>query len=65
MKVRDLLKQLAAHGWVVVRQTGSHRQLRHPHIPGTVTVAGTPSDDVHPKTLARSLKAAGLRKEDL
>jgi predicted RNA binding protein YcfA (HicA-like mRNA interferase family) len=30
MKVRDLLKQLHADGWYLARQTGSHRQFRHP-----------------------------------
>jgi predicted RNA binding protein YcfA (HicA-like mRNA interferase family) len=40
VKVRDLLKRLADDGWTVVRQRGSHRQLRHSTKPNTVTVAG-------------------------
>lgn len=60
MKVKEVLKRLRTDGWVIVRSTGSHRQLQHPTKPGTVTVAGKPSMDVHPKTLATIWKQAGL-----
>jgi predicted RNA binding protein YcfA (HicA-like mRNA interferase family) len=63
MKVRQILKQLKKDGWVEVRQRGSHRQFQHPTKPGTVTVAGMSSDDVHPKTLASILRQAGLQKD--
>jgi predicted RNA binding protein YcfA (HicA-like mRNA interferase family) len=33
MKVRDLLKQLNDDGWYVSRQSGSHRQFKHPNKP--------------------------------
>jgi len=46
---------------VIVEQKGSHRQFKHPAKPGRVTVAGYPSDDVHPKTLNTVLKQAGLK----
>jgi predicted RNA binding protein YcfA (HicA-like mRNA interferase family) len=52
MNVREVLKRLDRDGWVVVRTRGDHRQLKHSAKAGTVTVAGHPSDDVHPKTLA-------------
>jgi len=29
MKVRDVLKMLEDDGWAIVRQRGSHRQLKH------------------------------------
>jgi len=45
MKVRAVIKLIEADGWRFVRQTGSHRRFRHPTKPGTVTVAGKPSDD--------------------
>ena len=35
---RDILDKLQADGWEVVRQRGSHVQLRHPTKSGTVTV---------------------------
>jgi len=60
MKVRDLLKALKEAGWLVSRQRGSHRQLKHMSKPGKLTVAGHPSEDVHPKTLATFLRQAGI-----
>jgi predicted RNA binding protein YcfA (HicA-like mRNA interferase family) len=62
MKARDLLTLLADDGWYLERQRGSHRQLRHPSKPGTVTIAGKRSDDLHPKTLASILKQARLER---
>jgi predicted RNA binding protein YcfA (HicA-like mRNA interferase family) len=49
-------------GWKVVRQTGSHRQLRHRIKPGTVTVAGHPSVELHPKTLRSIWRQAGIKE---
>jgi predicted RNA binding protein YcfA (HicA-like mRNA interferase family) len=46
MKVGAVIKLLEADGWGLARQTGSHRQFRHPIKPGTVTVAGKPSVDL-------------------
>jgi predicted RNA binding protein YcfA (HicA-like mRNA interferase family) len=60
MKVRDLVRQLEADGWYLVRTRGSHRQFHHPAKPGTVTVAGKPGADVPPGTLRSALKQAGL-----
>ncbi len=48
MKVRDAIKFIEQVGWVLVRQTGSHRQYHHPTKPGTVTIAGKPSLDLDP-----------------
>ena len=50
-------------GWTEVARRGSHRQLRHPHKTGPVTVAGKPSDDLAPGTLKSILKQAGLEIE--
>ena len=63
MNVRDVLKRLDGDGWVVVRTRGDHRQLKHPVKAGTVTVAGHPGDDVHPKTLASIWRQARLEDE--
>jgi predicted RNA binding protein YcfA (HicA-like mRNA interferase family) len=62
MKVRDLLQRIGEDGWIQVAQRGSHRQYKHPSKPGKVTIAGAPSDDVHPKTLSSILRQAGLKK---
>jgi predicted RNA binding protein YcfA (HicA-like mRNA interferase family) len=61
MKVRAVIKLIEADGWRLVRQTGSHRQFRHPSKPGTVTVAGKPSTDVPPGTLISILWQARLK----
>lgn len=61
MKVRDLIRLIEDDGWRMARTRGSHRQFKHAEKAGTVTVAGHPSDEVHPKTLQSALKQAGLR----
>jgi predicted RNA binding protein YcfA (HicA-like mRNA interferase family) len=47
VNVRDILKRLTADGWIEVAKSGSsHRQFKHPHKPGRVTIAfhGTNQD---------------------
>lgn len=61
MKVKELIKSLEKDGWTIIRMRGSHRQYRHPEKTGTVTVAGKPSADIPPGTLASILKQAGLK----
>jgi predicted RNA binding protein YcfA (HicA-like mRNA interferase family) len=63
MKVREMLKRLRFDGWRLVRQRGSHRQFQHDSKPGTVTVAGKPGEDLHPKTAASILRQARLEEE--
>jgi predicted RNA binding protein YcfA (HicA-like mRNA interferase family) len=61
MKVRDVLRLLAADGWYLARTRGSHAQYKHPTKPGLVTVAGGGSDELAPGTLNSILKQAGLK----
>jgi len=61
MKVRDLIRLIEHDGWILARTRGSHRQFKHAEKAGTVTIAGHPSEEVHPKTLQSALKQAGLR----
>jgi predicted RNA binding protein YcfA (HicA-like mRNA interferase family) len=61
MKVKELIKIIEWDGWVQVRQRGSHRQFHHRTKPGTVTIAGSPSEDVPKGTLNSVLKQAGLK----
>jgi predicted RNA binding protein YcfA (HicA-like mRNA interferase family) len=60
MKVREVLKLLAADGWYRVKAKGGHRQLKHPTKRGRVTVPGKPGHDLPPGTLNSILKQAGL-----
>jgi predicted RNA binding protein YcfA (HicA-like mRNA interferase family) len=62
VKVRTVIHLIEADGWQQVRQAGSHRHFRHPAKPGTVTVAGHPRHDLHPKTEASIMRQAGLRQ---
>jgi predicted RNA binding protein YcfA (HicA-like mRNA interferase family) len=55
------MRLIEADGWFLVRTRGSHRQFHHPSKPGTVTIAGAPGQDLHPKTLNSILKQAGLK----
>jgi predicted RNA binding protein YcfA (HicA-like mRNA interferase family) len=61
VKIREAIKVIEKEGWFLVRVRGSHRQYHHPNKPGTVTIAGHPGEDLHPKTLNSILKQAGLR----
>jgi predicted RNA binding protein YcfA (HicA-like mRNA interferase family) len=61
VKFRDLIDALEQDGWRQVRQTGSHRQFRHPVKRGTVTVAGKPGKDVPAGTLNSINKLAGVK----
>jgi predicted RNA binding protein YcfA (HicA-like mRNA interferase family) len=63
LKVRALPRMLKKDGWELDRPRGDHRQLVHPTKPGTVTVSGPLSDDVHPKTLKSVLRQAGLEAD--
>ena len=60
MKVGEVLRLLAADGWVQVAQKGSHRQFRHPTKRGKVTVPGKLSDELATGTLLSILRQAGL-----
>ena len=61
MKVRKVIKLIERDRWFHVRTNGDHRQYHHPPKPGTVTVAGKPSDEVPPVTLNSILRQAGLK----
>jgi predicted RNA binding protein YcfA (HicA-like mRNA interferase family) len=64
MNVRDVIRLIEEDGWVQVHMRGDHRQYKHPTKRGRVTIAGHPSDDVHPKTLNSILTQAGLRRRN-
>jgi len=51
-----------SEGWYLVKTKGSHRQYKHPTIPGRVTIAGHPNDDLAAGTLNSILKQAKLKE---
>jgi predicted RNA binding protein YcfA (HicA-like mRNA interferase family) len=63
MKVRIVIQRLEADGWYLSRTRGSHRQFKHPHKLGTVTVSGKPNIDVPIGTLKSIWRQAQLEDE--
>ena len=63
MKYRDLIAKIAADGWKLDRQIGSHLQFQHATKPGTVTVAagGKLNRDVPIGTMKSILRQAALK----
>lgn len=55
---KELCKILEAHGWYEVKQTGSHKQFKHPDRPNKITV---PVTQVKKNIEMNVLKQAGLR----
>ena len=60
MKVREIIRIIERAGWVLVRTRGSHRQYRHPHRKGLVTVPGNANADLALGTMRSILKQAGI-----
>lgn len=61
-KVAEILKMIEVDGWYLVVRRGSHRQYKHATKCGRVTVAGKPSDTLHPRTERSILGQAGLER---
>jgi len=64
VKARRLLAALERTGWIVSRQSGSHRTLAKAGW-GPVTLAFHDREEVGPAMLAKISKKTGLRPEDL
>ncbi len=63
-RAKRVLAALQRIGWVVKRQTGSHKILSRPGWPDVV-FAFHDSEEIGPRMLARLAKHTGLRSEDL
>ena len=61
MKVKQIRKLIQADGWVYSYSKGSHHHYVHAKKPGKVTIPGSDSDELHPKTLKTILIQAGLK----
>ena len=60
MKSRDVIKKLRKAGWGEVRQTGGHKQFRHPDWKGTVTVPH-PNSNMAIGTIKSIEKQSGVK----
>jgi predicted RNA binding protein YcfA (HicA-like mRNA interferase family) len=59
MRSREVISKLEAAGWREVRQTGSHKQFRHPTKKETVTVPH-PKAELGKGTLRSISKQSGV-----
>jgi predicted RNA binding protein YcfA (HicA-like mRNA interferase family) len=63
-KALAVLAALLEAGWVIKRQSGSHKTLSHPELPD-YAFAFHDGDEIGPRMLARMAKHTGLEPEDL
>jgi predicted RNA binding protein YcfA (HicA-like mRNA interferase family) len=61
MKIREVIKMIEKDGWFMIRRRGSHRQYKHSHKNGLVTIAGHLNDELARGTLNSIFKQAGLK----
>ena len=60
MKSRDVIAEITAAGWFLVRINGSHHHFRHTTKPGLVTVPH-PKKDFPIKTLKSIERVSGVK----
>jgi predicted RNA binding protein YcfA (HicA-like mRNA interferase family) len=60
MKASEVVKVLSEHGWVFVRQKGSHKTFKHPKNPNLLTIPDHGKKDLPAGTLKQIWKKAGL-----
>jgi predicted RNA binding protein YcfA (HicA-like mRNA interferase family) len=63
-KAQRVLAALLRNGWIIKRQTGSHRTLQRPGSPDYI-FAFHDGDEIGPHMLVRIAKHTGLRPEDI
>jgi len=64
MKTREIIKLIEMDGWYEVRQSGSHRQYKHPVKKGLVTIpVHRLSNDLTPGLQKSILKQAQIDKK--
>lgn len=61
MKSTELFKRLKKAGWEELRQTGSHKIMKHPSKSKTISVTWHGSKEVPTGTAKKILKQAGLK----
>ena len=61
-KVSEILKMLEKDGWILYKQRGRHRQVKHDEKSGKVTVNNKPGDTLSQEILNSIFKQAGWKK---
>lgn len=64
VKAKKVFAALLRIGWVLKRQAGSHKILRHPNLPDFV-FAFHDREEIGPRMLARIARRTGLKPEDM
>jgi predicted RNA binding protein YcfA (HicA-like mRNA interferase family) len=59
LTAREALRRLLREGWIEVRQKGSHKQLKHPRLPGRITISDHAGETLDPKTIRDIANVAG------
>ena len=62
---RELIKNLCRHGFVIIRQRGSHIRLEKNTPEGTIKITVPDNKVLKKGTLHHILKTAGMQIEDL
>jgi predicted RNA binding protein YcfA (HicA-like mRNA interferase family) len=60
MNSREVIRQIEAAGWEIVRISGSHHHFKHPAKPGVVTVPH-PKRDLPVGTIKSIEKRSGIK----
>ncbi len=61
MKAKELIKQIEANRWVLVRQNGSHKTFKKEGIADIITIPDHGNKDMAKGLALDALKKAGLR----
>ena len=60
MKVKDVIEELKADGWIQVRQESSHRTFKKPGVPSVIAVSGADSKEMLAGLLSDIRRKSGL-----
>lgn len=64
LKPKELLRILQKAGWEIIRQKGSHIQLKHPNKTGFRVTVPYHNEDLAPGTINSIIKQAGITKTE-
>ena len=64
LKPKKLISILERTGWKIIRQKGSHVQLKHPNKTGFRVTIPFHNEDIAPGTLNSIIKQMGLNKKE-